>query len=42
MVIGNLNIERIPIFESKTNAPLIVDPDRVLTFPVPGGRLEIL
>jgi hypothetical protein len=34
MVIGDLNIECIPILKTKTNAPLIVDSDCVLTFPV--------
>lgn len=50
MIIGDLNIECIPILESKTYTPLIVDPDRVLTLPVPlklvklvsDRRLEIL
>ena len=50
MVIGDLNIECIAILESKTYAPLIVDPDRMLTLSVPlklvklvsGRRLEIL
>jgi len=35
MLIGDLNIECIAILESQTYAPLIVDPDRVLTLSVP-------
>jgi hypothetical protein len=50
MIIGDFNIECIPILESKAYTPLIVDPDRVLTLSVPvklvklvsGRRLEIL
>ena len=35
MVIGYFNIKCIAILESKTYAPLIVDPDRMLPLSVP-------
>ena len=34
MVIDNLNIMGMTIFPDKTYAPLIINPDTVLAFPV--------
>jgi len=50
MVIRDLNVKSVPVRKSKTNAPLIIDADCVLSIPVlpklvklvSGRRLEIL
>jgi hypothetical protein len=40
MVVGELNIVRLPIAPDEANPPLIVDPDAVLPASVPTQRLE--
>jgi len=35
MVIDNLNVIRIPVLPDETDTPLIIDPDAVLSKPVP-------
>ena len=40
MIVGNLNLNGALIRPAKTNAPLIVDADAVLTFPVATQRFE--
>src|SRR5262249_52422735 len=50
MVVGNLNVEHVALGKSKTDAPLIVDPNRVLTGaispqffqPVRRGQAQII
>jgi hypothetical protein len=34
MIVGDLDVIRVPFDESKADAPLVVDSDRVLTLPV--------
>jgi hypothetical protein len=40
MVIADFDIFGISILPAKANAPLVVDPDRVLTAPVTGKRFQ--
>ena len=40
MIVGDLNLDGALIRPAKTNAPLIVDADAVLTFPVATQRFE--
>jgi hypothetical protein len=35
MVIDDLDVQRIPLFPTKADAPVVVDPDAVLTLTVP-------
>ena len=40
MIVGDLNLDGALIRPAKTNAPLIVDADAVLTFPAATQRFE--
>ena len=40
MVIYNLNGKGIPVFPFKNNAPLIIDSDAILAFPISLKRLQ--
>jgi hypothetical protein len=40
VVVRDLDVEGISVFESKTNAPLVIDRDGVPAFPVPGKLVE--
>lgn len=42
MVIHNLNVESIPFSPLETNAPLFVDPDAVLSLPIPLEELQLI
>lgn len=50
MVIRDLNLESVAVDETKADAPLIVNADRMLSFPlplkpmklIPGRALEVL
>lgn len=40
MVVAELDVVRVPIRESKADAPLIVHRDRILASSIPGQRME--
>jgi len=40
MVIDDFNIGRIAVFPAKTNSPLIIDPNTVLTAPICGETFQ--
>jgi hypothetical protein len=40
VIVGELYLVGLPVAPSETDSPLIVDPDAVLTFPVPAQNLE--
>ena len=42
MVVADLDVVRIPVHEAETNAPLIVDRDRVLAPPIILERMEAI
>ena len=42
MVVSDLHFEGIAAFPAKTDPPLIVDPDTVLTLPIPRQLLEAI
>jgi hypothetical protein len=42
MVVHDLDVLSTAIRPAKTNAPLVIDPNRMLAAPVPGQRLETI
>lgn len=42
MVVGNLNVVGVTVDETKTDAPLVVDANRVLPLPFPLKSMEIV
>lgn len=42
MIIRDLHIQGIAVFETEAHAILIVDPDTPLTFPVTAQRLQAI
>jgi len=42
MVVGDFHIQSIAAFPAEADPPLIVDPDAVLTLPIPGQLFEVI
>jgi hypothetical protein len=42
MIVDNFYLLRVAITPYKTNPPLVVDPDRVLTLPVAVKRVQLI
>lgn len=42
MVVHNLDVRRIAVFPSEADAPLLIDPDAVLTFAVTLERFQLI
>jgi len=42
MVVNDLNIERASIFPTEVDPPALVDPDTVLTLPVPFQSFQMI
>jgi hypothetical protein len=42
MVVNDLNIERASIFPTEADPPAIVDPDTMLTLPVPSQSFQMI
>ena len=42
MIICDLNVIRVAVFESKADTPLVVDPNRVLSLPIGTKLMELV
>ena len=42
MVVTELNVERVTVHESEADAPLVVDGDGELAFPIPTERVQLV
>jgi hypothetical protein len=42
MVVNDLGVKRVAVFESKTNSPLVIDPNTKLAFSVPFECLKTI
>jgi hypothetical protein len=42
MVVNDFDLERVPVFPTEADPPSLVDPDAVLTLPVPFQNFEMV